>query len=439
MFETGGVVRGATTADVVRWTSAVAELRPVADDAERIDRIAALERLKAACAAAQAEVTAELVRSQRTAAASAGQDRTRTDRSIAAQVAFARRESPHAGRRHVGLAMALIDEMPGTLTALRDGSIPEWRAVLVARQLGCLTAEARRKAETELAPRLPALGDQAAVAAATTVAYRLDPEAVLDRMRNTVSDRRVSLRPAPDTMVRLSALLPVAGGVAAYAPLLRAADSSHASDGTRTRGQVMADELVARLTGRSNSGCDELGVPDAGAPDVHIGLLMTDRTLLDADAEPAVLNGCGPIPAPLARRLVDAGAGTASPASVWVRRCWTDPSTGSVAVSDRRPRLFPASIRRLVVWRDQRCRTPWCGAPVRDIDHVHPFRAGGSTVQTNAKGLCRSRNLAKDQLGWHAPGRPDGAVVTETPTGHRYVSHPPPPSSEPWRDDLVST
>ncbi len=36
-------------------------------------------------------------------------------RSVAAQVALARRESPHAGNRHLGVARALVMEMPHTM------------------------------------------------------------------------------------------------------------------------------------------------------------------------------------------------------------------------------------------------------------------------------------------------------------------------------------
>ena len=37
---------------------------------------------------------------------------------------------------------------------------------------------------------------------------------------------------------------------------------------------------------------------------IDIQLIMTDRSLFDGDNEPAHLTGYGPIPAPLARRLL---------------------------------------------------------------------------------------------------------------------------------------
>ena len=59
----------------------------------------------------------------------------------------------------------------------------------------------------------------------------------------------MTLRPAPDTMTYLTALLPVKDGVAALAALGRAADGARAAGDERTRGQVMADALVAGVRG----------------------------------------------------------------------------------------------------------------------------------------------------------------------------------------------
>ena len=74
------------------------------DDGERIDLIRALEELKCSAEAAQAVLTAAFDRSQREAEAAGRGAGRATGRAVAAQVALARRESPHRGRQHVGLA-----------------------------------------------------------------------------------------------------------------------------------------------------------------------------------------------------------------------------------------------------------------------------------------------------------------------------------------------
>src|SRR5207237_4888324 len=75
-------------------------------------------------------------------------------------------------------------------------------------------------------------------------AYRLDPESYVARRRRAEADRNVTLRPAPDAMTWLTALLPVKDGVATYAALTRAAASAGASGDPRSKGQVMADTLA---------------------------------------------------------------------------------------------------------------------------------------------------------------------------------------------------
>lgn len=50
---------------------------------------------------------------------------------------------------------------------------------------------------------------------------RLNPAEVLAKIRGTVSDRRVSIRPAPDTMLRFSALQPLGPGIGAFFALRR--------------------------------------------------------------------------------------------------------------------------------------------------------------------------------------------------------------------------
>jgi len=73
-------------------------------------------------------------------------------RGVAGEVALARRDSPARGGRHLGLAKALVHEMPHTLAALESGALSEWRATLIARECGrqatagCRIVRQRRQA-----------------------------------------------------------------------------------------------------------------------------------------------------------------------------------------------------------------------------------------------------------------------------------------------------
>jgi hypothetical protein len=77
--------------------------------------------------------------------------------------------------------------------------------------------------------------------------------------------------------------------------------------------------------------------------------------------------------------------------------------------------------------RDRRCRTPWCEAPVRHLDHAEDHAEGGPTSADNGQGLCEGCNDAKQAAGWTARPRPGPRHTIEitTPTGHRYTSTAP--------------
>ena len=274
------------------------------DDAERIDQLRLLEELKAAAAAAQARVTAAFAASQRQRMRARGVPRARHGRPIAAQVALARRDSPTMGSRHLGLAEALVHEMPGTYDALCNGRISEWRATIVVRETACLSRHDRTAVDAELAPGLGGLGDRQAANEARRIAYRLDPHSVMNRVRGAEQDRRVTIRPAPDTMTLVTGFLPAKQGVAVFAALSRYADTLRSAGDDRSRGQIMADEYVDRLTRCTTDPVDGSDAETSTRIDVDVQLVMTEATLCRGDDAPATLVGHGAIPAPLARRMV---------------------------------------------------------------------------------------------------------------------------------------
>ncbi|QBJ97695.1 HNH endonuclease [Rhodococcus sp. ABRD24] len=424
MSETGRLADTVTTTDVEHWVQALAAATGPDEQPERIDLLRALERLTCAAAGLQAQVTADFAAEQRRAAADAGVARERRDRGIASQIALARRESPHRGGIHLGLATALAAELPHTLGALRGGWITEWRATQIARETACLSIEDRAEIDRKLASdpeRLEKMSDNDTVASARQMAYQADKQVWVRRKAKAHTERRVSIRPAPDTMAYVTALLPMAEGVACHAALAAAAASATATGDERTRGQIMADTLVARIIAAA--------IDDTAAPvsPVRVHLTVSDRTLFGSRDETAHVRGYGPIPADVARELVHAAA-TSGVAEL--RRVYTRPDTGAVVAMDRNTRLFPASLAELIRLRDPVCRTPWCDAPVRHIDHIHPAADGGPTTLENGQGLCEACNYAKQAPGWVAESinSPDGRhrVRITTPTGHTHHSLAPP-------------
>ena len=269
------------------------------------------------------------------------------------------------------------------------------------------------------------MGDRRVEAEVKKRAYRRDPHGYLGRLSRAEHERRVTLRPAPDCMSSLNAVLPVAQGVSVLAALRRQADSLRSQGDERTRDQIMADTLVERVTGQTT----------AEAIPARVELVMTDQTFFNTGAgsdEPAHLIGCGTIPAELARRLVQVAD---EKAEAWIRRLYADPE-GRLVAMESTSRRFEGGLGEFLVIRDQICRTPWCGAPVRHGDHVVRADFGGPTAEANGEGLCAACNQAKEAPGWRASPAIDGGAGVEveivTPTGHRYRSHPPdPPGTSP--------
>jgi hypothetical protein len=306
-----------------------------ANEAGLVDEIARLERLKSAAAAGQARLTAALADKRRAAEAAAGVPRAKQCRGLAGEVALARRDSPARGGRHLGFATALVFEMPHTLAALECGALSEWRATLIVRESACLTVEDRRTLDAEMCAdvsKLDGLGDARITADAKAIAYRLDPQAVVDRAAKAEADRTVTIRPAPDTMAYVTALLPVAQGVGVYAALKRAADTTYDQ---RSRGQVMADTFFERVTGQ----------PSDVADPVAVDLVITDETLLGCDDLPAVVSGYGPIPASVARGLVHKAI-TDERSRCTLRRLYRHPTSSQLVAMESHGR---GSSRRL--WR----------------------------------------------------------------------------------------
>ncbi|MCI9871769.1 HNH endonuclease [Arthrobacter humicola] len=472
------------TAVTVAELARILAFLPAPDSAAAlIDEIRDLEDLKSAMAARQARHAVAFDLLQRREQAAAGVPAKELGTGVGAQIALARRESPAKGGRLLGLAKALVTEMPHTLTALETGQLNEWRATLLVRETASLTAADRAAVDEELAPdtgTFAGAGDRSLVAAARAAAYRLDPRSVTERAAHAATERHVSLRPAPDTMCHLTALLPVTAGVAVYKALTGHADTLRAAGDPRGRGQLMADALVERTT----------GIP-GGISGVEIQLVITDRALFQAGAEPARLPGYGTVPAGWARSLINGtagahsgdgggspghsgppGPGAAAPNTdrngdgqsggppqpggtagraddpaftLWLRRLYTHPGTGELIAMDSRARLFPAGHRRFILARDDTCRTPYCDAPIRHLDHIVPWHTGGPTTTDNAAGRCEACNHTKETPGWKARPGPEAApgsassigarhtIELTTPTGHTYRSTAPPLPGTPLR------
>ncbi|WP_158607538.1 HNH endonuclease [Flexivirga caeni] len=403
----------------------------VGSDTDLLAELRALEEVKNAISARQARITVHLHEQQTSRDVPRGIDAAETARLVGSQVALARRCSPHLGSRLLGLARAVVEEMPHTLAALSCGVISEWDATTLCRETACLTKEDRAVVDAGVADQLGVVSHRRLEATAREHAYRADPATITARRARAETQRRVTLRPAPDCMTQLTALLPVKDGVACYAALTTAVTESRADPGDdRSQGQVMADTLTERVTGRSR----------ADGVDIQVNLLMPVDTL--TGDTPAHLPGYGPIPADLARQLVDhpdtgkgkdtrkgSGTGTSKAVRVQVRRLFTHPGTGDLIGMESRARTYPGLLAHLIRLRDQTCRTPYCNGKIRHIDHIRSVATGGTTTERDGQGLCERCNYLKEHPDYTVTG--DAGETTTSTGGLVATSHPPCPPGLP--------
>lgn len=439
----------------------------VVSDAERIDRIGLMERVRAALSAAQHTEMVAFARSQ--AAAQIADERidpARVGRGIADQVAMACHISPSAGSRRLEVARVLWAEMPRVRMLLAAGRLSEELAARIVSETSHLGSERRRLVDEQLAgDGLEEMGSKKAIAAVRRRAYEADRVGYTARGRKAREDRRVTLRPAPDTMSWLTLLLPVEQGAACYAALSSHADTHVGHDDEeRTRGQVMADTAVERLTGQARA--EDVNVEvnlvlpwDAldPEPDVPAPRASTEPTAPDPDPDPRSdpdpdlrsdpdpgrpggpaagdaasasvsgtpeLVGYGPVPMGIVRDILASTAGRR-----WWRRLFTAPAGGALIGGDPRRRRFDGFLAHLLGLRDHgTCRDPYCDAPIRHLDHIRPARAGGPTSLANGRGVCARGNYVREMPGWRVTVAHDGlhdrphTVRTTTPTGHTYTS-----------------
>lgn len=421
--------------------------------AEIVDLLRAGEELVAAVHGLQAVATARFAAAEARPADAFGEEaRARTRRVVAAQVGLARRMSLHRGTSAVVLAERLTTDMPQTLRLLRVGTISEFKARLICRETDFLSPELRAEVDAELCAdpaTIDGWGDRRVANEARRLAQRIDPHAAVRRISMAEADRCVTIRPEPDCMVRISAVLPVADGVRVFGVLHRAA-TRRAPNDPRSKNQVMADELVHAVTGQPPTSAVEAdsdprrGAGTGKAAPVLINLVMTDQTLLARDDEPAHLDGYGSIPAIWARKLIAdhlQRADVDDQTQVLVRRLFTAAHSGDLVAMESRTRRVPAGLAALVRLRDQTCRIGYCDAPIAHIDHLTRWADGGKTRFQDLGGVCEAHNYVHEHADWqhrHRPGRPPPEPRTRrprysrrhridviTPTGHTYMSIAP--------------
>ena len=354
---------------------------------ELLDAISQAQSAENAAAARKAAAIREFALLRAASLTSVGEvEPERVERKIVAEVATACRVSPFQGRRRLHAARDLhlgLDHVRGLFTA---GELAEDKVQKIVAATAHLDPAERAAVDQRLAGEgIERLGVRRVHDLTTRLAVEAAPDKAEVKARAARAGRHVRVRLAADGMADLVAHLPAEQAAACVGALHRAVHEHYvtAESVTRSRGQILADTLVERLTGQTF----------ARDVAVEVQVVMPVETLLDpGSAIPAQIAGHGPIPAQIARELLATTAGRKTFRRLIAR-------DGIVIGGDSRRRAFDGVLETFIRARDgDRCTEPYCDAPIRHIDHVNRWADGGRTEFVNGRGLCEFHNHAREPL-----------------------------------------
>lgn len=396
---------------------------PGADRApDAVDRVVEVETMMAVLAAQRLERVEAMRREALEVAATLGVASTDVvERGIRLELAAALRATESAAGELIARADALVNRFPVMLAALRGGRTTERHTEIFARAMAAVESEFH----AVVVPRAVALAEVEAVGTFRRSLARLIETVraqTLDaRHREALRQRRVHVEQGEEGMAWLSAYLPAVEAHAIHGRLTAMAKAIVADeDECRTLDQVRAD-LVGDLLIEGESDA----VPES-ARGIRATVVVTVPALallseeLPPGAEPASVEGIGPIPHARARELCGGAAD-------WTR-VLTHPETGIVLSVGRDRYRPPPELRRLVRWRAERCMAPGCAMPASrcEIDHSIAWQHGGRTALWNLCPLCKGHHRVKHHGGWtvRQVAGSGGALEWISPTGRRYVVEP---------------
>ncbi|WP_194410783.1 HNH endonuclease signature motif containing protein [Microbacterium cremeum] len=392
------------------------------------------------------------------------------ERSIRLELAAAMRITEYAAGRMIAQAEALVNRYPGVLDALSCGRVTEKHAEIYVDLVDAVDPELRGRvvdAGLTLAEAEPVGSFRRAL---SDLIARVEAATLEQRFEAAVTQRRVWVDRGPDGMGLLGLHHPAVEVHAIHSRITAMAKAIAAAEGeTRTLDQIRADlvadllidgttshvpaaasgiraqvvvtvpalalldddaELDADTAAAIDADADAAtdadaraktdAVPDTGATTTMGAEAATDAGATTPIGDPPVVEGVGPIPLSMARRLCGGDAR-------WMR-VLTHPESGIVLSVGRDRYKPPAALRRLVRWRADRCMGPGCGMPASrcEIDHQIRWVDRGETSLENTAPFCKGHHLVKDNTDWvvrQVPGS-GGAIRWISPTGRSYVVQP---------------
>ena len=392
-------------------------------------------------------------------------EHTAQEMGVVSEVACVLTVSERSASALLAQSRELTTTLPVTYEALQEGSI-SWQharvmvdetanldpGVAAALEAHFLDPDAPNPATCPAGEMVPSRFRHKA----RTWRERHHPVSIEKRHAKSVLDRRLEYAPDRDGMAWLSAYLPADQAAGIWNRMTAAARALQGPTETRTITQMRADVAAKLLLSAGfatsspmNGSADQtsgssasagtasisisishdgvagrLAVPDgvdAGRvpfPAAQVLVTVPVFALMGLTDEPATLDGYGPIPASMARKLVEDGASS-------FHRVLTDPRDGAPLEIGRTSYRIPAAMRQWLRLRDGKCSFPGCSNQSLDneADHILAWADGGTTGITNLGQPCPKHHRLKHSTAWTpTEAGKDQPPGWTSPTGRHYRS-----------------
>lgn len=316
-------------------------------------------------------------------------------------------------------ARTLRTQLPLTWDLLLLGRVCYQKARIIADTADTLPDDAaiHTRFDELMANAAPKLTPAKLRTKARAVRERLHPQDPVERHTTAAQERRVWFDHAEDGMSWQGAFLPADTAARAEARIEANARDLADQDGeSRTLAQLRADVLGDLLTGDGT----ENAVKATVNVTVPVAALLDTGTPQNYSADPATLNGIGPIDPDTARRLC------ANAPSLF--RLLTDPIDGAILTVDRKSYRPPADLKRLVRALMPICAFPGCNRRAEgcDVDHSLDWVLDGHTALHNLAPLCRQHHRLKHHTLWTMHRAENtGDITWSAPAGSTHGTDPP--------------
>jgi hypothetical protein len=335
--------------------------------------------------------------------------------------------APATAQNRLEVAVQLTSRLWDTQELLETGRVSYVHARILASATEKLSDVVTAQVQARVLRRAVSQTPGEFRAAVRRAVARFDTRDQKQRHQAAFADRKVVHYPEDDGMASIWLHLAADGAASIMSAInARACTGIEASDG-RTADQRRADAAVEIAL----SALDNPGLPTQHGLRPAVNITIAESTLKGLDEQPAELDGYGPIPADLGRRIATTPGATLRHWIVDAHGHLTDhqhPDPSPTSPAGERVDTYQPSARiaRHVITRDQHCVHPGCRrkATTCHLDHRIPYPAGATSTD-NLQPLCKRHHDLKHHSRWRVDKNDNGTYDWTSPTNHKYRYRPP--------------